>query len=303
MIQGTSTGLYQRVTNAIVTTIEAGAGDYQMPWNTRLRGSSPLGIPLNPVGRYSYRGINILSLWGSQEEHGFPTSEWATYQQWQSIGTQVKKGEKASISIFYKPLDPKSTTGSENDAPLPDKSRPFIIKAANVFNSAQVDGYVPTLLPPVSDDATHAASEHLICSSGATISVGGPKACYIPSRDEILMPPQAAFINSQAYYGVAFHELSHWTGHKSRCDRSLEGRFGSEAYAIEELIAELSAAFLSAELGIASEPRIDHARYISSWLRVLKNDKRAIFTAATKASEAAYFLKGLASVEQAHIAA
>lgn len=303
MNQGTSTDLYQRVTNAIVTAIEAGAGDYQMPWNVRRGGSSPLGIPLNPVGRYSYRGINILTLWSSQEQYGFPTPEWATYQQWQSIGAQVKKGEKASISIFYKPLNPKSTTSSEEDAARPDKSRPFIIKAAHVFNAAQVDGYAPAPLPLTSDDAKHAASEHLIYASGAKISIGGPRACYIPSRDEIHLPPQAAFINSQAYYGVAFHELSHWTGHKSRCARSLEGRFGSEAYAIEELIAELSAAFLSAELGLAPEPRIDHARYISSWLKALKNDRRAIFTAATKASDAANFLKGLASMEQARIAA
>lgn len=303
MNQGTSTDLYQRVTNAIVTAIEAGAGDYQMPWNVRRCGSSPLGIPLNPVGRYSYRGINILTLWSSQEQYGFPIPEWATYQQWQSIGAQVKKGEKASISIFYKPLDPKSTTSSEEDAARPDKSRPFIIKAANVFNAAQVDGYAPAPLPLTSDDEKHAASEHLIYASGAKISIGGPKACYIPSRDEIHLPPQAAFINSQAYYGVAFHELSHWTGHKARCARSLEGRFGSEAYAIEELIAELSAAFLSAELELTPEPRIDHARYISSWLKALRNDKRAIFTAAAKASDAANFLNGLASTEQARIAA
>lgn len=303
MNQGISTDLYQRVTSAIVAAIEAGAGDYQMPWNTRLCGSNPGGIPLNPVGRYSYRGINILSLWSSQEQYGFPTPEWATYQQWQSIGAQVKSGEKASPSIFYKPLDPKSTPSSKEDAGQPNKSRPFIIKAAHVFNAAQVDGYTPAPLSPVSDDAKHAASEHLISVSGAKISVGGSKACYIPSRDEIHMPPQAAFINNQAYYGVAFHELSHWTAHKSRCARSLEGRFGSEAYAIEELIAELSAAFLSAEIRLTPEPRIDHARYISSWLKALKNDKRAIFTAATKASEAANFLKGLANSGRERIAA
>lgn len=303
MNQGTSTDLYQRVTTAIVAAIEAGAGDYRMPWNARLCGSSSLDIPSNPVGRYPYRGINILTLWGSQEQYGFPTPEWATYQQWQSIGAQVRKREKASISIFYKLLDPKSTISSNEDNDRPNKSRPFIIKAANVFNAAQVDGYAPALLPPIPDEVKHAASERLITASGAKIHVGGPKACYIPSRDEIHMPPHAAFINSQAYYGVAFHELSHWTGHKSRCARSLEGRFGSEAYAIEELIAELSAAFLSAELGLAPEPRIDHARYISSWLKAIKNDKRAIFTAATKASEAANFLKGLANPAQERIAA
>lgn len=295
--------IHQTTTDQIIAAIEAGAGDYQMPWNSKHCGTSPLSIPHNPVGCYTYRGINILTLWGSQEQYGFPTPEWATYQQWQSIGAQVKKGEKASTSIFYKPLDPKSKTSSENDAGRSDKSRPFIIKAAHVFNAAQVDGYAQAPFPPVSDDAKHAASEHLMCASGAKIIVGGPKACYIPSRDEIHMPPQAAFINSQAYYGVAFHELSHWTGHKSRCSRSLEGRFGSEAYAVEELIAELGAAFLSAELGLAPEPRIDHARYISSWLKALKNDKRAIFAAATQASEAANFLKGLANAEQTRIAA
>lgn len=294
MNQGKPTDLHQRVTNAIANAIEAGDGDYQMPWNKRLCGSSPLGIPLNPVGRYAYRGINILTLWNSQEQHSFPTPEWATYQQWQSIGAQVRKGEKASVTIFYKPLNPRSTTSNEEDTGQPDKSRPFIIKAANVFNAAQVDGYAPAPLLPTSDEEKHSASEHLINSSGAKIRVGGPKACYIPSRDEIHLPPQAAFTNSQAYYGVAFHELSHWTGHKNRCARTLEGRFGSEAYAIEELIAELSAAFLSAELGLSPEPRIDHARYISSWLKVLKNDKRAIFSAATKAGQAAEFLIELA---------
>lgn len=303
MIQRVSTDLYLRVTHAIVTAIEAGAGEYQMPWNTRLCRSSPVSIPSNPVGRYAYRGINILTLWRSQEEHGFPTPEWATYQQWQSIGAQVKKGEKASISIFYKPLDSKSTIANEDGVSMPDKSRPFIIKAAHVFNAAQVDGYAPTSLPTVADDAKHAASEYLISASGAKITTGGPEACYIPSRDEIYLPPQAAFINREAYYGVAFHELCHWTGHKTRCARSLDGRFGSEAYAIEELIAELGAAFLSAEVGIAVEPRIDHARYISSWLKVLKNDKRAIFTAASKASEAADFLKRLANTDEALIAA
>jgi len=290
--------IHQNTTDRIVAAIEAGADGYQMPWNPKLCDPSPLSIPHNPVGGYSYRGINILSLWGSQEEAGFPTPEWATYQQWQSIGAQVKKGEKATTSIFYKPV-PASTTQkparpSENEAERSEKARPFIIKAAHVFNAAQVEGYTPTPLPAVSELEKHAASENLISSSGARIVTGGPKACYIPVRDEIHLPSQAAFINHQAYYGVAFHELSHWTGHKARCARTLEGRFGSEAYAIEELIAELSAAFLSAELGLSPEPRIDHARYISSWLKVLKNDKRAIFSAATKAGQAAEFLIELA---------
>lgn len=286
--------VYQGITNQIIAAIEAGAGNYQMPWNSHLCFGSAAKIPHNPVGRYSYRGINILSLWSRQQASSYPTAEWATFRQWQSVGGQVRKGERGTLTVFYKTIETASQDTSENKNPQTHLNC-FVARAAYVFNAAQVHGYVPTPLSPVCEADKHAASEHLIQASGAKIILGGTEAYYAPHRDEIHLPPHAAFFDLQAFYGVAFHELCHWTGHETRCARNLAGRFGGEAYAIEELVAELGAAFLCAEVGIAAEPRFDHACYISSWLKVLKDDQRAIFAAAAKASEAATFLTSLAS--------
>ena len=170
-------------------------------------------------------------------------------------------------------------------------------KAAYVFNAAQVDGYEPASPPALPTIERHAGADVLIQASGASIHHGSHQACYVPSRDQIHLPPEGAFRDAESYYGVALHELIHWTGHEHRCARDLRHRFGSEAYAAEELIAEMGAAFLCAELGITPEPRIDHARYIESWLRVLKSDKRAIFTAASKASQAANYLRSRLTAE------
>lgn len=283
--------LHQRITNQIIVAIEQGAGSYQMPWNPKLCGNtSSIGLPHNPVGRYSYHGINILSLWASQQDRNYLSPEWATFKQWQSVGAQVRKGEKGSLTVFYKSVN------TESDLSETDKEKPhsiFIAKAAYVFNIAQVDGYEqpePPELPPIDRNIP---ADYFIQSSGAIIHKNSREACYVPSRDEIHLPPEGAFIDAQSYYSVALHELVHWTGHANRCDRDLKNRFGSEAYAAEELIAELGSAFLCAEIGISPEPRIDHARYIDSWLKILKNDKRAIFTAAAKASQATSFLTTL----------
>ncbi len=283
--------LYQGVTQAIVAAIEAGAGEFRMPWNVRLCAGSASGLPCNPVGNYGYKGINTLSLWCGQQANRYPTAEWATFRQWQSVGAQVRKGAKGTLSVFYKPTDAgRREGGVEEDGSQEAPSR-FVARAAYVFNAAQVDGYTPPPPPLIPEIERHEKADALIIGSGATIHHGGPNACYLPGRDEIHLPPPGAFRSSDAYYGVALHELTHWTGHVSRCSRELQNRFGSEAYAMEELIAELGAAFLSAEIRLAVEPRIDHARYIESWLKVLKGDKRAIFSAASKASQAATFLR------------
>lgn len=286
--------LYQGVTQAIVAAIEAGAGEYQMPWNTRLCFGTATGLPCNPIGRYGYKGINILSLWCSQQIRSYPTTEWATFRQWQSAGAKVRKGEKGTLTVFYKPVVADKRAGADDDD-AQSRSRCFVARAAYVFNAAQVDGYMPPTAPPLPEIERHTRAEELIAASNAAIQHSGPNACYLPSRDEIHLPPPGAFHSSAGYYGVALHELTHWTGHQSRCARDLRGRFGTEAYAMEELVAELGAAFLSAEIGLAAEPRIDHAQYIESWLKVLKGDKRAIFTAAAKASQAATFLTELAA--------
>lgn len=286
--------LYQHITNQIVKAIEddLSTSDYRLPWNPKLCNGSSISIPHNPVGHYGYRGINILSLWASQQECAYATSEWATFRQWQAAGAQVRRGEKGSLTIFFKAADAGST-GAKNDDDHPTR-RQFIAKAAYVFNAAQVDGFEPPPPPELTPIERHNAADMFIRGSAATIRHGSHHACYIPSRDEIHLPAEGAFLDSQGYYGVAFHELVHWTGHPRRCARDLHNRFGSEAYAAEELIAELGSAFLCAEIGISPEPRIDHARYIDSWLKVLKSDKRAIFTAAAKANQAVTYLSSLA---------
>ena len=279
--------LHQRITNQIVAAIEAGAGDYQMPWNPKLCTGPAIGLPHNPVGHYAYHGINILALWASQQHSAYATAEWATFRQWQAAGAQVRKGEKGTLTVFFKVSD-SGQQSAENDEQ--EQRRHFIAKAAYVFNVAQVDGFISSPSPELTSIERHAAAETFIKASKASIHHDSRQACYIPSKDEIHLPPDGAFKDAQSYYSVALHELVHWSGHASRCGRDLHNRFGTQAYAAEELVAELGAAFLCAELGISPEPRIDHARYIESWLRILKGDKRAIFTAAAKANQAAGYL-------------
>ena len=280
--------LHQRITQQIIQAIEAGAGDYRMPWNTK---GSSASLPQNPVGKYDYHGINVLSLWASQQIRAFTTGRWATYRQWLSIGAQVRKGEIGSPTVFFQPImgDDDRETSVASTSTQGRSGRPFVLKMAKVFNADQVDGFHPEHSAPPADQR-HDMAEQAIKNSKALILWGGKKACYLPARDEIHLPHPEEFVSSEAYYGVAFHELIHWTGHESRCARDLSGRFGSAAYAIEELIAEIGAAFVSAEIELDKEPRIDHARYLSSWLTVLKNDTTAVFTAATNASRAARYL-------------
>jgi antirestriction protein ArdC len=280
--------LHQRITQQIIQAIEAGAGDYRMPWNTS---GSSASLPQNPVGKYEYHGINVLSLWASQQLRVFTTGRWATYRQWLSIGAQVRKGESGSPTVFYQPIigDDDRENSSDSASAQSRSVRPFVLKMATVFNADQVDGFHPEHVAPPADQRQDMA-EQVIKKSKARILWGGEKACYLPTRDEIHLPNPEEFVSSEAYYGVAFHELIHWTGHESRCARDLSGRFGSAAYAMEELVGELGAAFLAAEVGISQKPRHDHAQYIGSWLELLRDDSRAIFIAAARAHEACAFL-------------
>lgn len=197
--------------------------------------------------------------------------------------------------IFYKEIEIDAAEDAESDF-----KRRLFAKATPVFNADQVDGYSePTMVAPVGELP---GVEHLIATTGATVIHGGSRACFIPKLDEIHMPERASFVGSatstatEAYYSTLLHELTHWTAPLHRCNRDLSGRFGSEAYAMEELVAELGAAYFCADLGITVEPRPDHAQYLAHWLAVLKTDKRAIFfTAASKATEAATFLHATSS--------
>jgi antirestriction protein ArdC len=282
--------IYQSITDRIIAAIEAGAGDWRMPWHVQ-PGDAATAMPVNAATKKAYRGVNVLNLWIAAQAAGYPAGIWATYKQWQELGAQVRKGEKASLVVFWKVFEngeEEDDAGRDDDEDAgSSRGRRFMARGYHVFNCAQVDGFEAPALPQPSEPERIDAAEAFFAAIGADIRHGGSRACYAPGLDLIQMPAFAAFCDPVAYYATLAHESTHWTGHKSRCDRDLKGRFGSEAYAAEELVAELGAAFVCADLGLASEPRPDHAAYIETWLKVLKADKRAIFTAASKAQQAA----------------
>ncbi len=283
--------IYTRITNQIIESIEAGADAFQMPWHTN---GLCAGRPINAASGKAYRGVNVLALWCAASEAGYSSEQWATYKQWSDKGVQVRKGEKSTNIVFWKIND---TPGTETDSPTEGDdagtSRRIIARGYNVFNIEQTEGYQAPAMPARPHMARVQEADEFFNALGADIRHGGARAFYRPSSDHIQMPPFEVFHNTVAYYSVLSHEVTHWTGAKARLDRDLSGRFGNESYAAEELVAELGAAFLCADLGLANEPRPDHASYVANWLKVLKDDKRAIFTAAAKAQQAVDFTHNL----------
>ena len=279
--------VYARVTAQIVTAIEQGVGTWRMPWHTSGRFAFS---PINVTSKKPYRGINTVCLWAAAQAKGYESGEWATYQQWQDKGGQVRKGEKATTVVFWKFANSADDADGADDSLPTSGSRLLFTRGYSVFNEAQVDGYMPNVDAdvPMLERIEHA--DAFFKSVGADVRHGGNQAFYAPVSDHIQMPPFQAFRESVSYYSTLAHEQTHWTAAASRCDRQLGKRFGDSAYAAEELIAELGAAFACAHLGLSTEPRADHAQYIQSWLRVLKADKRAIFTAASKAQQACDWL-------------
>ncbi len=289
--------IYQRITDRIAAAIEAGAGTWQMPWHSGADGAAPR-LPVNAATGKPYRGINTVVLWATAQAEGYPNAVWATYRQWAELGAQVRRGEQSSPVVFWRVNGPDEGedggTGGGGDAggaageDGTDGRRPRVFaRGYSVFNVAQVDGYEAPTLPALPEPERIGHAEAFFAALGADIRHGGNRACYVPSLDQVRMPPFPAFRDAVAYYATLAHEATHLTGHASRCARDLRGRFGEEAYAAEELIAELGAAFICADLALTPEPRLDHAAYVASWLRVLRGDKRAIFTAAAKAQAAA----------------
>jgi antirestriction protein ArdC len=289
--------IHQHITQSIISAIEAGPGEFRLPWH-RSRGN--VMRPVNALTKNAYQGVNIVALWAQAELAGYTSGQWGTFKQWQDLGASVRKGSKAAYVVFYKEFEIASADASADAEP---ETRLFA-KATPVFAAEQVDGFdipsppLPAQIDPV---ARLEPVEAFVAASGAVIAQGGSRAFYSPSQDTIQMPLREAFQGSptstatEAYYSTLLHELTHWTAPKARCDRELGKRFGDRAYAAEELVAELGAAFLCAELGVTNEPRTDHAQYLASWLDLMKADTRAIFTAASKASQAVAYLRRLQS--------
>ena len=285
--------VYARVTERIVAALDAGARPWSKPWTGG--SASALALPLRHNGT-PYRGVNVLLLWAEAFEKGYSASLWMTYKQAQALGAQVKKGERGTLVVFANRVTKQETddTGAETEREI------AFMKAYTVFNVEQIDGlpeqYRPAPLPHAEPLQRIETAERFFAQTGATFKEGGSRAFYAPGPDIIQLPPAESFRDSESYAAVKAHELVHWTGHENRLARSFGAeRFGDEGYAIEELVAELGSAFLCADLEIADEPRPDHAAYLASWLRALKNDKRLIFQAAAHAQRAADYLHGLQS--------
>jgi antirestriction protein ArdC len=278
---GARADVYTRVTSEIVTAIEAGTDSWVMPWHTA--GS---GFPVNALTGKAYRGINILTLWAQAHSKGYHDPKWATYQQWSQLGMQVASGAKASTGVVWKHID---RTENDDDP----HSRFAFARAFSLFNACQIEGYVPADWPATPPKPRIEQADEFFSRLGADLRHGGTKAFYSPTKDYVNLPPFEAFGSAEGYYATLAHEMTHWTAHSSRMDRDLTGRFGDSKYAAEELIAELGASFLCADLYIPTSRRDDHASYIQSWLSLLGSDSRAIFTAASHAQRAADYMHGL----------
>ena len=290
--------VYTRVTERIIADLEQGVRTWLKPWSAE-HAAGRITRPLRHNGT-PYRGMNILLLWGEAETKGYAAPIWMTYKQAQELGGQVRKGEHGSLVVYANTITRTETNDAGEDT---EREIPFM-KGYTVFNVEQVTGlpahyYAQPVNPlPLSERIEHA--DRFMTATGATINHGGNRAFYAPARDVIQLPPFEAFKDKESYYATALHEATHWSGAKHRLDRDFSAkRFGDQGYAREELVAELGAAFLCADLGITPEIRDDHAAYLGHWLKVLKEDKRAIFSAAAHAQRAADYLNGLQPQKQA----
>jgi antirestriction protein ArdC len=283
--------LYQQVTDTIVEQLDKGVALWHMPW---VNDFNPFVIPKNCTSGNGYSGVNILLLWASTISNEFTSREWATFKQYKEKNEKLKKGSKGTRIIYY------DTFKKEVDGEL--KNVPFL-KSYVVFNRTQLEGYQPPTLttPEHNKVETLALVEQFITRTKANIETKPAGALYNRKEDVISMPPRHTFKGDELtatsnYYSTLAHELTHWTGHEHRLDREFGKRFGDKAYAFEELVAELGAAFFCAELEITNNPQESHASYLSHWLDILKEDKKAIFTAASAASKSLEYLKKLQTI-------
>ena len=282
----------EMITAAIVERLEAGTRPWVQPWT-----GAAVSRPLRACGT-PYQGINVLWLWMAAEAAGHSSPFWMTYRQAQVLGGQVRKGARGTVAIFYRTYQADDADeGDDTEGPRTRR----VLRSFTIFNACQIDGLQerffpePRPLPPPAERDN--ILDRFFTAIPARIRNWGAEAFYSPVLDQVTMPEPGLFRNLDHYRATLAHELSHWTGHESRLARQMGGRFGSEAYAMEELVAELSSAILGAELGLPVEHLDHHASYLASWLKVLKADSRAILTIAAKAEEASSLLLRLGRQE------
>jgi antirestriction protein ArdC len=268
---------YQAITDSIVKALEAGTAPWVKPWN-----ATTSGLDRNVTTDRAYNGINRLVL--SMQGRSSPL--WATYNQWQAVGAQVQKGQKSTTVVLFKPVSTERT----NSAGETEMSSYAVMKSFAVFNADQTDYQAPPV-EAVGEFNPIAECEERMKMTGAVIHHGGDSAFYMPSTDSIRLPVASDFTSEASYYATAFHELAHWTGAKHRLDRTFGTRFGDSQYALEELVAELTSAFLCASHSI--DGKLQHTNYIASWLKALKDDNQAIFKASAMAQKASDYILSL----------
>ena len=240
------------------------------------------------VNGHEYSGMNFI--WLSFQQ--YKRKVYGTYRQWLQHGCQVKKGSKSTKLLFYKTYKKE----------VEEVEKTFkLLRTFDVFNIEQVDGPVEKFdgldkKPNLVNDIQ--AAETFVSNTGAVIKDGG-KACYIPSKDYIMMPTKDTFADTEHstatenYYCTMFHELIHWTGNEKRCNRKLSTTFGSKNYAFEELVAELGSCFLASHLNITSNPREDHAMYLNNWIQCLEENESAIWKASSLAKRGYMYCRDL----------
>ena len=287
--------VYAEVSARIIVELERGAAPWVKPWSA----TQGQNIPQNAMTNRPYSGCNVILLWIARNR-GWATPRFLTFKQAQEAGGNVRRGEHGTKVYFVKQLQVRDG-GEEAETRLVPMLREY-----TVFNVDQCDGLLDRIragrpMRVRNPDARDMLADEFLRCTGADIREGHGEAYYVPGHDFISMPAFGAFKGADHFYNVAFHELTHWTGHKSRLNRDLKTRFGSRAYAAEELIAELGAAFLCAEFGFDGDVR--NAGYIATWIELLKADKRAFFTACSRASQAVDYLRGLALNERRAVAA
>jgi antirestriction protein ArdC len=283
------TSLYQEITDKIIAELEAGRVPWVQPWGT-LAVKAPLTMPTNAATRRQYSGINVLILWSAVIEHGFTAQNWLTFRQALSLGGHMRKGEHGTTVVYadrFVPDEERQRAERDGDEP---NAIPFL-KRFTVFNTDQCENLPPELAntsAAVPECLILPHAEGLIAATGADFRIGGDRAFYNTVHDFVQVPRPKAYFDPINWHRTALHELGHWSGHPSRLNRDLSGNFGSALYAKEELVAEMTSAFVCASLGIV--PTVRHANYIGSWLEVLRDDDRAIVRAASAASKATDFL-------------
>jgi len=274
--------MYKKVLDQIIDLMKTAGSDWTKPFTGS--GSLPFSIGTGKA----YRGINTLILWCASLEYKYSAIQWGTYKAWQTIGAQVRTGEKAQAIVYWQIQEKENKdTGKKETFPL--------LRVYQVFNAEQVDGYaVPEPKAKLTVEAIKHAETYFANTLSEVKHSAEGQAYYVPSADYIHMPNRDQFTDSESYYATLGHEHIHWTGHKDRCDRK------KPDYAFEELVAELGATFLCASLEIEKTPREDHAKYLNSWIKQLSDTDgfKLLHRASSLAQKGVEFMDELQDPQQ-----